>query len=201
MSATEFTLKLVLLGHFCICIFSHYDFHISHIPLQHIAKSRNSLSLSLQHLFYNNINTFNNMVTQLIWYLQKAVGWYDKHASKVSFHWTSCMSDRLCSWILVDPGRYIELPVRLSAWRRDTMSRFWTRLESSAPDPFNCNFTYLFVSTLTFQLTQNRWRVTCLVVAANFSANSTSPFIRGTRQPLPSSASIILIAWLTQDIQ
>lgn len=42
-------------------------------------------------------------------------------------------------------------------------------------------------------------RSTCLVIAANFSANSASPFIKGNRQPLPSNASTILITYKITD--
>lgn len=42
---------------------------------------------------------------------------------------------------------------------------------------------------------QNQGPPTCLVIVANFSANSTSPFIKGILHPLPSNASTILITF------
>lgn len=117
---------------------------------------------------------------------------------------TSCISARLCSCILVDPGRETKPPAPIEfAWTRDIVRRFCTLLESSAPGPFNWSSIYLLVPS-TDQRRMYRKRLkghknTCLVIEANFSANSASPFIKGNRKPLPSSASSILITfWIPE---
>lgn len=112
---------------------------------------------------------------------------------------TSCISARLCSCILVDPGRETKPPApREFAWTRDIVRRFCTLLDSSAPDPFNWSSISLLVASTNVELIGKKskgQKRTCLVIAANFSAKSASPFIKGNRKPLPSSASSILITF------
>ena len=61
-----------------------------------------------------------------------------------------------------------------------------------------CKYKLLMTVKQTQQEDQRIRRLACLVIAANFSANSTSPFIKGKRQPLPSNASTILIIFTPQ---
>lgn len=114
-----------------------------------------------------------------------------------------------------DPGRHIAPVARMPfAWTRDIVSKFWTLLESSAPDPFSCTWYHTNISNITQFQSQLReigeilggrghesfrpkekghktW--TCLVIAASFSANSASPLTKGNRHPLLSNASTVLI--------
>lgn len=115
---------------------------------------------------------------------------------------TSCMSVRLCSCIFVDPGRYIEPPPSPLDWIRDTVRRFWTLLQSPASGPFNCMLCLLvkYIIHVPIKLSQKRRIKTCLVINANFSTNSASPFVKGNRHPLPSKASIILLTCLWYQI-
>lgn len=58
--------------------------------------------------------------------------------------------------------------------------------------------TYFHISSISRNKAERQKMVldkifTCLVIVANFSASSASPFVKGMRQPFPSNASTILI--------